>query len=295
MSTLLGIRPRLARWAGWLAVIGIFVLNAGCASLVSSAASSFADNLSAAILNQDDPETVRDGAPAYLLLLDSFLESNPHDPALLSAAATLYATYGTVFANDAERAARLTNRAYSYSTSAMCYSYKPSCSWSGMLFDDYRQTLAGLSSKHADVVFSHGLASLAYIRAHSSDYSAIALLPFSEALFERYLEINDGSDDGTVHTYLGILDTLIPPALGGKAEKGREHFELAISLSDGTDLSAKVEFANGYARLMYERELHDRLLHEVLDADPEMPGSTLLNVLAQRQAAVLLETADDYF
>jgi hypothetical protein len=46
---------------------------------------------------------------------------------------------------------------------------------------------------------------------------------------------------------------------------------------------------------MYERELHDRLLHEVLEADPEVPGSTLLNVLAQRQARMLLETADDYF
>lgn len=262
---------------------------------MSSAGSGLADNLSAAVLNQDDPETVRDGAPAYLLLLDSFLEGSPNDPALLSAAATLYATYGTVFADDPERAARLTNRARNYSTNALCHSYKPSCDWEGMLYEDYVQTLAGLRSKHADVVFSHGLASLAYIRAHSSDYAAIALLPYSEALFERYLEINDGTDDGAIHTYLGVLNTLIPPALGGQPEKGREHFEKAISLSNGTDLSAKVEFASGYARLLYDRELHDRLLQEVLAADPEVPGSTLLNVLAQRQALVLLETADDYF
>jgi hypothetical protein len=164
-----------------------------------------------------------------------------------------------------------------------------------MLFEDYQRTLTGLGSKHADVVFSHGLSTLAYIRAHSADYAAIALLPYSEALFERYLEINDGSDDGAIHTYLGILTTLIPPALGGKPEKGREHFERAISLSGGRDLSAKVEFANGYARLLYERELHDRLLNEVIASDPEVPGSTLLNVLAQRQAVELLESADDYF
>jgi hypothetical protein len=145
------------------------------------------------------------------------------------------------------------------------------------------------------VVLSHGLASLAYVRAHSTDYAAVALLPYSEALFERYLEISDGSDEATVHTYLGILNTLIPPALGGEPEKGREHFERAIAISEGTDLSAKVEFANGYARLLYDRELHDRLLTEVLAADPEVPGSTLLNVLAQRQAAALLESADDYF
>lgn len=276
-------------------IVGLCVLSAGCASLMASAASGLADNLSAAVLNQPDPETVRDGAPAYLLLLDSFLEGSPEDPALLSAAATLYATYGSVFADDPERAATLTDRALTYSTRALCNSYAPSCGWPGMLFEDYEQTLAGLRHKHADVMFSHGLASLAYIRAHSADYAAIALLPYSEALFERYLEINEGADDGAVHTYLGILNTLIPPALGGDPEEGKEHFERAINLSGGTDLSAKVEYASGYARLLYERELHDRLLAEVLAADPVKPGATLLNVLAQRQAAELLATADEYF
>ena len=286
-----GICARIIRSA----ILSVCFLISGCGYFLEKAGQSFGNNLSSAILNQSDPELVRDGAPAYLLLLDSFLESNPESPSLLSAAATLYATYGTVFADDPERAARLTERALNYSTTAICGSYAPSCSWDGMLFEDYHRTLPDLRPKHADVVFSHGLASLAYIRAHSSDYAAIALLPYAEALFERYLEINDGSDDGAVHTYLGILNTLIPPALGGKTEKGREHFERAIAISGGRDLSAKVEYANGYARMLYERELHDRLLQEVLDADPEVPGSTLLNVLAQRQARNLLETADDYF
>jgi len=267
----------------------------GCASLVSSAASGFADNLSIAVLNQDDPGVVRDGAPAYLLLLDSFLEGSPDDPALLSSAATLYATYGSVFADDEERAARLTSRALRYSSHAMCQSFEPACDWSGMQFEAYQATLSDLESRHADVVFSHGLASLAFIRAHSADYAAIARLPYSEALFERYLEINDGTDDATVHTYLGILSTLIPPALGGEPEKGQAHFERAIALSNGTDLSAMVEYANGYARLIYDRELHDRLLSDVLAADPEQPGATLLNVLAQQQAKDLLASADDYF
>ena len=41
---------------------------------MQSATNEMAENLSAAILNQDDPETVRDGAPAYLLMLDSFID-----------------------------------------------------------------------------------------------------------------------------------------------------------------------------------------------------------------------------
>jgi hypothetical protein len=291
MSTLQGIGARV----GHLIAISILLLLTGCASLMSNAASGLADNLSAAVLNQNDPETVRDGAPAYLLLLDSFLEGSPEDPALLSAAANLYATYGSVFADDPERAARLTERARGYSSRAMCNSYRPACGWDGMLFEDYEATLGDLTERQADVVFSHGLASLAYIRAHSSDYTAIAMLPYSQALLERYLEINDGSDDGAIHTYLGILNTLLPPAAGGKPEKGRAHFERAIELSGGRNLGAKVDFAEGYARLLYERELHDRLLNEVMEADPVEPGNTLLNVLAQERAEELLASADDYF
>jgi hypothetical protein len=66
-------------------------------------------------------------------------------------------------------------------------------------------------------------------------------------------------------------------------------------LSDGQDLSAKVEYAKGYAKLLYERDLHDRLLGEVLDASPYADGLTLGNVLAKEEAERLLAEADDYF
>ncbi|MEM9208408.1 MAG: TRAP transporter TatT component family protein [Pseudomonadota bacterium] len=271
------------------------VLNAGCASLVSNAASGFADNLSAAVLNQTDPETVRDGAPAYMLLLDSLIEGNPDDPTILAAAANFYASYGAVFADDPARAARLTERARDYATRALCNSYDASCGWPDQSFDDFEASLAGLTSKQSDYVYAYGVAFLAYIRAHSDDWVALARLPYMEALLNRYLEIGDGESDGTVYSYLGILATLRPPALGGEPEKGQAYFQRAIELSGGSDLSAKVEYVRGYARPLYERELHDRLLGEVLAADPNVPGYTLTNVLAQRDAQELLSTADDYF
>ena len=285
-----------SRPALWLAVCAL-ILNSGCAAIVSNAASNFADNLSSAVVNQTDPETVRDGAPAYMLLLDSLLEGNPDDPAILSAAASLYASYGAVFAEDTERAARLTERARGYADKALCLSYAASCNWEGASYDAFETSLAGLDGKHEDVLYAYGVAYLAYIRAHSEDWNALARLPHMEALLNRYLEISTDSDGaaGTVYTYLGILVTLRPPALGGEPEKGKRYFERAIELSAGSDLSAKVEFARGYARPLYERELHDRLLTEVLSADPTRPGYTLTNVLAQRDAEELLATADEYF
>ena len=76
---------------------------------------------------------------------------------------------------------------------------------------------------------------------------------------EHYLDISGDEVNSAVYTYMGILLTLRPPALGGEPEKAREYFEKAIALTDGKDLSAKVEYARGYANCLYERELHDQL------------------------------------
>jgi hypothetical protein len=58
---------------------------------------------------------------------------------------------------------------------------------------------------------------------------------------------------------------------------------------------AKVLYAQQYARLLFEQELHDRLLNEVLNADAHAEGLTLLNQLAKQQAKVLLAESAEYF
>lgn len=276
-------------------VLVVAALLGGCASLMSSAANGLAGNLSSAILNQDDPETVRAGAPSYLLLLDSFVEGTPDDPDILSAAATLYATYGAVFADDETRASRLTSRARRYALKAMCESYSPACGWPNASYDEFVASLDGISPAKAEFLYTYGFASLAYLQAHSSAVSSVAELPQMEALFEHYLDISGDAVNSSAYTYMGTLLTLRPPAAGGQPEKARQYFEKAIEITDGRDLSAKVEFARGYAKKLYEREMHDRLLNEVIAADPYEDGFTLGNVLAQQDAAVLLAEADDYF
>ena len=100
---------------------------------------------------------------------------------------------------------------------------------------------------------------------------------------------------GMAQVYLGVLNSLRPEAVGGRPEQGRAHFERAIALSDGRNLYAKTLFAEYYARLVFDQEMHDRLLVEVLAADPHAAGYTLTNVLAQDRARALQESGKDYF
>ena len=263
--------------------------------VVSSAATDFADGLSVAILNQDDPETVKAAVPSYMLMLDSLVESNPDDPDILSAAATLYASYGAVFADDPVRAKRLTRRAREYGQRAMCAEYADACLWREQTYDEFTVSVAGVTAENAELLYIYGFSTLAYLRAHSDDWNSLAELPQAEALFDHYLAIAGTEVNEATYVYMGVLLTLRPPALGGKPEIAREYFEKAIALSEGRDLSAKVEFAKGYAKMLYERDLHDELLLDVVSADPYADGLTLSNVLAKEEAAKLLLEADEYF
>ena len=280
---------------GVLMLLSASLLSSGCATLVSNAATSFGNNLTGAILNQDDPELVRAGMPSYILLLDSFLQGNPDSPALLSSAASMYASYGAVFADDELRASRLTTRARNYGLRAMCGIYADACGWRSMRYKEFVVSLQGVTKKHSNVLYVYGFATLAFLRAHSSDLNSLAEVPHAEALFEHYFMIDGESSNGAAHTYYASVLTLRPPALGGDFDKAQYHFERAIEISHGRDLGAKVAYARDYARQLYIRDLHDRLLNEVLQADPYADGLTLTNVMAQDEAKTLLDEADDYF
>jgi hypothetical protein len=57
----------------------------------------------------------------------------------------------------------------------------------------------------------------------------------------------------------------------------------------------RVLYAQFYARLVFDQALHDKLLNEVLAADPVAPRLTLINTLAKGKAKALLESGKDYF
>lgn len=254
-----------------------------------------ANTLSSAILNQEDPVLVERGLPAYLLLLDGFIEESPENEDLLAAGAQLYALYGSRFEPEPERQAAITARAREYGRQAMCHAHAPACDWQGLGYDAFVAELDDVRDRDVDYLYSYAVGWLSHLDATSEDWSAVAELPWVDAAMTRALELDETYEQGAIHAYLGILNVLRPPALGGQPEEAKEHFERAIELSNGRDLSVKVEYARRYARLMFDQELHDRLLEQVLEAPADAPGYTLFNVLAKREAEQLLATSEEYF
>jgi len=266
------------------------VLAAGC-SIIGRRAS---ETLSTVILDQSDPELVASGIPAYLLFVDGLIAEHPDNVNLLSAGAQMFALYGSRFATG-EHAVALTAKARRYGERAICLSYKPACHWEGIEYDRLVKELAGVGGKQIDALYSYAVGWLGNLQATSEDWGAVAELPWVQAVLERAAALDETYQRGAIHGYLGILDSLRPPALGGKPDEARAHFERAIELSEGKDLSIKVEYARRYARLVFDQELHDRLLMEVLSSPTEAHKYTLFNVLAKKEAEGLLATSKEYF
>lgn len=292
----MAVETRFFRGLGCAVLAAALLCSAGCASLIRSAQQRLADQLSSAVKSHDDPETVADGLAAYLLLADAGVEGAPQDPAALCGAANLYATYAGSFVDaDPERARRLSERAFGYALRGACAADASACGLRDARSEAVLAWAQSTGAKQTATLACVGPAWAGWIQARSEDYSAIADVPKVRAIFERLAAIDPTHDGGNVQLYLGVLNTLLPEAYGGKPEQGRAHFEQAIAISDGRNLMAKTLYARHYARLVFDQALHDRLLDEVLSAPVQAGPYTLANALAQRQAAALKATAADYF
>ncbi|MDH5395447.1 MAG: TRAP transporter TatT component family protein [Gammaproteobacteria bacterium] len=271
-----------------------FFLGA-CSSIISSATSNLAKNLSSAIINNDDLATVKAGAPAYLLMLDSFIEGDPENTDTLLAAANLYSAYAGVFVKEADRANRLTQKSLDFALQASCHIKTNSCGLKTQSFDDFERNIEQFEVQDIELLFSLGTSWAGWIQARSGDWNAAADLARVTKIMQHALKLDENYKFGQIHLYLGVLNTLLPPSLGGKPEIGQHHFKKAIEISKGKNLIAKVLYAEKYARLVFNQTLHDKLLEDVLKSDPKIRDFTLTNMLAQEQAKALLLSSKDYF
>lgn len=268
---------------------------AGCSTIANRASQKFADSLSNGILEQDDAAIARDGVPAWLLLTDGLIHGDPQNVGLLLAGARLYDSYASGFVTDVERSQRLEARSFDYARRATCVGLAALCAQIDQPFDAFQAELAKTSAKDVPVLYQLASSWAGRVQANSGDFKAIADVPKVQALLERVVALAPAHAGGEPYMYLGVLACLRPASLGGTPETGKADFEKALAMSNGKNQMVRVLYAQFYARLVFDKDLHDRLLTEALAADPHARGLTLVNTLAQQRAKLLLESGKDFF
>lgn len=272
----------------------IFTLT-GCSQLIEKKASDFGDQLTQSMLNFEDPATVEDAMPTFIILLNSMASQKNAGPSSKLATAQLLGAYSSAFVADEKRQKTLANLAFTYAKEGSCQTDKRWCNIEQLKGKDFSTFVNSLKKEDVPLIYSYAGAWLGYINTHSDDWNAIANLQHCKMLLELVITFDETYDHAGAHLYLGAIASALPEAIGGKPEIAKQHFERAIELTNGKSLIVKVEYARRYARATFNKTLHHKLLTDVIAVDPKVPGLTLMNAWAQQQAHQLLSEEDDYF
>jgi len=286
-------------------MICLQILN-GC----SMAMDSFAQNLNQAVLSNNDTQTVMQALPAYLILLDTMLEDEPENEDILLASSRLMASYAgllntqlhyrheqTEFQNKliSAQIKKLYQKSFNRALQAICYYEEVYCDLDTIPYTEFSQRMNRINKDDIRMLYNLGTAWASWIQLNTDDWNIMAQLPRVKSIMQRVVEINENWDYAGAHMYLGVINSLIPAALGGKPDEGKKHFERAITLTDGKNLMVKVLYAEFYARLIYDEELHKRLLTEVVNSNVADKNMILINTIAREKARMLMNSAKEYF
>lgn len=243
---------------------------------------------------QQDIDLVCEGAPAYLLMLDSMLVSSPESQDLLLIATQSYCAYTAALeecGGSDQRINAMADKAKLYGQRLL----RPLLPIDRKDDDAaYAKHLAKLSAGDVPELFWGASGWLTWVLRQKGSPAAIADIVPIEKIMARLLELDESFQGGSIHLFFGAYHAAKPEMLGGRPDLSASHFDKALTISKRRFLLTQTTYAATLARMTMDHELHDRLLQEVLtyplDSAPEFG---LSNRIAVRRAKRLL--AENYF
>jgi len=244
---------------------------------------------------QTDVALVCEGAPAYLLMIDSLLVSSPNNYGLLQAGAQSYSAYATTLGEcgdiDEKRIAPIAEKAKLYGL-RLLHRYLPLNNEQD--YAAFDRKLARLNRGDVPDIFWGTFGWLTWVKNQQGSPEALADMYLIEKIMTRLLEIDEAYQGGSIHLFFGAFHAAKPAMFGGRPDLSKMHFEKALQLAGRRFLMTQTTYAETLARTTLNEKLHDRLLQEVLafplDSAPEYG---LSNQIAVSKAKRLLN--ENYF
>lgn len=296
-------------------LITIIILISQTITGCSLSISNFSENISKAVKANNDTQTVMQALPAYLLLLDGLIESDPDDEDILLASSSLMNAYSSLLAADIEMMSAentknknvflenkmktqrkvLANKSLERASKAICLYDENLCNITNITYSEFAEKIKKTSVDDISILYRLGTSWASWLQSNTGDWNAMAQLPNIKLIMKTVISYNENWDNAGAHMYLGVLNSLIPATLGGKPEVGKNHFESAIILTKGENQMAKVLYAEYYARLTFNEKLHNQLVSEVINYKKSPRQYILTNTIALQKAKALQSSSKDFF
>ena len=292
------MKPLLFR-SGIFVLLLFLSLTTGCfpsKKLTVGATALLLEDVAKSSYRQPDLKIIREGMPAYLMLLDGMIETWPGNGRLLMAGAQGYTSFASAFLEeeDKEYARQVYGKGRRYALRSLeTRGMKDPVSTP---FDEFSHELKRLRKRDVPYLFWTATSWGSWIKLNLDSMEALAELPRVELMMRRVLELDESFYYGGPHLFMGVWHASRPKAFGGDPQIARGHFLKAIEYGGGKFLMAYVFYADYYARQNLEKELFLTTLQKVLDTPAEVePDLTLLNTIAKKKAKELLSNAEEYF
>ncbi len=259
---------------------------------------------------EEDIELARDALPFTLKLYETMLQRDSTNAELLLVTAKLFTLYAQAFVlmpaetfpperkadtkTARKRAKRLMLRGREYALRAFAAAH-PGTPWlaaKGAIDTVLAKTTTADTARLYWVAASW----LGAVAADRSDLGLAMSIRKPIAMLGRVCELSDGYDRGAAHELLAVVAATAPKAIGGGKTAAREHFNKAVTFSDGKKLSPYVSFAATMCGGNGEREEYEQLLRKALTIDVDSERSLRLqNTLYRERARYLLDNIDICF
>jgi len=266
-----------------------------------------------ALDRERDPEFARQALPANLKTFEALLVNDPDNETLLELLAEGYFSYAFGFlehdlaeaqieAAPEDEIERTQERAVVHYLRARDYGFR--------LLD---RTKLEKAAKELDVerVQTHleklekedvpGLFWAAYgwgsaINLDQQNTDLVAGLPVVEAMMNRVLELDETYFDSGPHMFFGVYYASRPKMAGGDPKRAKRHFETALENHGERNLMIPFLYGRYYGAQTQNRELFDRMMKKVAEADlSSHPERRLNNEIARDRAEFWAEHADELF
>jgi hypothetical protein len=279
----------------------LFLLSLPCACLpikkvTVGTTAMLLEEVARSSYRQSDLRMIREGMPAYLMLMDGMIEAWPNNEQLLLAAAQTYSSFASIFVEDQDKeyAKLLFGRGRDYALRSLERRGLKEPLQSH--FEDFKEGVNNLAKRDVPYLFWGATCWANWIRLNLDSMEALAELPKVEWMMKKVLEIDEGFYYGGAHLFMGIWFASKPRAYGGDLKKAQGHFLKALEFGKGKFLMAYVYYATYYARQALDKDLFISTLQKVLETPADIsPELTLINTVAQKKAKELLTRVEEYF
>jgi hypothetical protein len=290
---------RFMRAGRWVFLCVLLFSQSSCLpgkKMTVGAAASLLEEVAKSSSKQTDLRLIRQGMPAYLMLMDGMIEAWPDNERLLISAAQGYSSYASALIDERDRAyvRLLYEKGKEYALRAL--EKRGFSKPAERPLDGFKEGLKELGKEDVPYLFWAATCWANWISLNVDSMEALAELPRVQLMMERALELNEGFYYGGPHLFMGIWYASRPKGYGGDLEKAREHFLKALDLGQGKFLMTFVYYADYYARRAQDKSLYVSTLKKVLETPADIsPELTLLNTVAKTRAKELLDRVNEYF